>query len=261
MEFGVGRGPAAQRRRVGSGFGLYRATPEYRRLMAPRGWGWRRSKSSFSGNGFIVFLGGGGDRFAVPLAWFALRSAIPRGYGWRLVALAPCSGRARARSAGTWSSRASLTAPMSAISACRRICYRLVHLRRAGVDRARPPATGKDRRDRPARLIPLASVAALVLPVQLLLGAWVAGLNAGPVASDWPLMQGQLIPDGIDARAGPVRADPRPVPDPLPPSLVGVDCGRRAGGARPPGRNRSTAAPRSPSTARWASRSCSASPP
>ena len=39
---------------------------------------------------------------------------------------------------------------------------------------------------------------ALILFVQLLLGAWVAGLNAGYVASDWPLMQGRFFPDGVD---------------------------------------------------------------
>ena len=38
----------------------------------------------------------------------------------------------------------------------------------------------------------------IILFIQLLLGAWVAGLNAGYVASDWPLMQGKLFPDGVD---------------------------------------------------------------
>jgi len=34
-----------------------------------------------------------------------------------------------------------------------------------------------------------------VLFMQLLLGAWVAGLNAGHAAYDWPLMNGRLIPE------------------------------------------------------------------
>lgn len=34
-----------------------------------------------------------------------------------------------------------------------------------------------------------------VLFVQLLLGAFVAGLNAGHAASDWPLMNGRLVPE------------------------------------------------------------------
>jgi len=35
-----------------------------------------------------------------------------------------------------------------------------------------------------------------------MLGAWVAGLNAGQVASDWPTMQGRFFPDGIDWSRG-----------------------------------------------------------
>jgi cytochrome c oxidase assembly protein subunit 15 len=35
-----------------------------------------------------------------------------------------------------------------------------------------------------------------------MLGAWVAGLNAGQVAADWPTMQGRLFPEGIDWSRG-----------------------------------------------------------
>jgi len=45
-------------------------------------------------------------------------------------------------------------------------------------------------------------VTAAILFAQLLLGAWVAGLNAGYVASDWPMMQGELFPAGIDWAKG-----------------------------------------------------------
>lgn len=37
-----------------------------------------------------------------------------------------------------------------------------------------------------------------ILFVQLLLGAWVAGLNAGYVASTWPSMNDHFVPEGID---------------------------------------------------------------
>jgi cytochrome c oxidase assembly protein subunit 15 len=37
-----------------------------------------------------------------------------------------------------------------------------------------------------------------ILFVQLLLGAYTAGLNAGFVSNTWPLMHGSLIPQGID---------------------------------------------------------------
>jgi heme a synthase len=38
-------------------------------------------------------------------------------------------------------------------------------------------------------------VAGAVLLVQLMLGAWVAGLNAGLASDTWPLMQGRLFPE------------------------------------------------------------------
>jgi cytochrome c oxidase assembly protein subunit 15 len=41
-----------------------------------------------------------------------------------------------------------------------------------------------------------------ILFVQLLYGAWVAGLNAGQVAPDWPTMQGRLFPEGVDWSQG-----------------------------------------------------------
>jgi heme a synthase len=56
--------------------------------------------------------------------------------------------------------------------------------------------------ERPARLTPLAAWTIAILVIQLLLGAWVAGLNAGYVASDWPTMQGKLYPDGVDWSKG-----------------------------------------------------------
>ena len=48
---------------------------------------------------------------------------------------------------------------------------------------------------RPARLGGASAAIALVVFVQLLLGAWVAGLNAGHASDTWPLMQGRLVPE------------------------------------------------------------------
>jgi len=60
--------------------------------------------------------------------------------------------------------------------------------------------------NRPAHLTRESAVTALILFIQLLLGAWVAGLDAGYVASDWPMMQGKLYPDGVDWSRGIVHA-------------------------------------------------------
>jgi cytochrome c oxidase assembly protein subunit 15 len=63
------------------------------------------------------------------------------------------------------------------------------------LDLRRFAATGEDR---PSRVTTPALVTIVILFIQLMLGAWVAGLNAGQVASDWPLMQGRVFPDGVD---------------------------------------------------------------
>jgi cytochrome c oxidase assembly protein subunit 15 len=52
--------------------------------------------------------------------------------------------------------------------------------------------------DRPSRLTPIAAATLAILYVQLLYGAWMAGLDAGRVAPTWPDMQGRFFPEGID---------------------------------------------------------------
>ncbi len=122
---------------------------------------------------------------------------------------------------------------------------------------------GKDRREPPCPPDPCQRLSRrVILFVQLLLGAWVAGLNAGYVASDWPLMQGKLYPDGVDWSEGVAsRAHQRPLLAPFHPPLVGLGGGRGAGRLRAPDQARSIRALRRPSTSRSAPRSCSASRP
>ena len=67
------------------------------------------------------------------------------------------------------------------------------------LDLLRLARTGEDGR---SRLTGPGAAVGLILFVQLLLGAWVAGLNAGFIARDWPLIQGRLWPDGIDWSRG-----------------------------------------------------------
>ncbi len=56
--------------------------------------------------------------------------------------------------------------------------------------------------ERSARLSSGGIAVIAILFVQLLLGAWVAGLNAGFVASSWPLMNDHFVPEGIDWAGG-----------------------------------------------------------
>ena len=138
-----------------------------------------------------------GVAFALPLIWFAARRAIPRGYGPRLVALLALGGL---QGAIGWWMVASGLVDRTDVSH-----YRLaVHLLTALFIAAALVWTALDLRDLdrnasalPARLTPFAIGAALVLFVQLMWGAYVAGLNAGYVASDWPLMNDHLVPEGI----------------------------------------------------------------
>ena len=53
-----------------------------------------------------------------------------------------------------------------------------------------------------AKLTGFSSLILIALFVQLLLGAWVAGLNAGYISNSWPLMNDRFVPDGIEWAAG-----------------------------------------------------------
>ena len=139
-----------------------------------------------------------GVAFALPLLWFALRRAIPPGYGPRLLALLALGGFQGA--IGWWMVSSGLV-DRTDVSHYRLAAHLLTALFiAAGLIWTALDLFQLDRapHSRPARLTPFAAVAGLVLTVQLLWGAYVAGLNAGSVASDWPLMQGRFIPDGIE---------------------------------------------------------------
>jgi cytochrome c oxidase assembly protein subunit 15 len=143
-----------------------------------------------------------GVAFALPLAWFAFRRSIPQGYGPRLVALLLLGG---AQGALGWYMVQSGLVDRTDVSHFRLSAHLLLALFiMAGLvwtalDLRQLARSGENR---PARLTGAAALTGLLLFIQLLLGAWVAGLNAGYVASDWPTMQGKLMPDGIDWSLG-----------------------------------------------------------
>ncbi|MFD1105553.1 COX15/CtaA family protein [Sphingobium olei] len=177
-------------------FRLYQQIPEYRQIN--RG----MSLSDFQ---FIFFwewlhrlLGRLiGLAFVLPLAWFAFKRAIPRGYGLRLMALLALGGLQGA--IGWWMVKSGLSVRTDVSH------YRLaVHLLTAlfimggliwtALDLQ---ALAREPRSRPATLRPFALVVLLLLAVQLMLGAFTAGLDAGYVSSTWPLMNDHLVPEGI----------------------------------------------------------------
>ena len=187
-------------------FNLYKATPEYRQINGPAGMDLAAFKFIYFWEWVHRFLARlVGLAFALPFAWFAIRRAIPRGYGWRLAALLALGASQGALgwymvqsglSARTDVSHFRLSAHLlTALFILAGLIWTALDLRRLGRGEKRP-----------ARLAPVALTAAPILFVQLLLGAWVAGLDAGYVASDWPTMQGALVPDGIDWSRGPAFA-------------------------------------------------------
>ncbi|HEX7656267.1 MAG TPA: COX15/CtaA family protein [Sphingomonas sp.] len=138
-----------------------------------------------------------GTAFAVPLIWFAVKRQIPRGYGWRLCALLALGGlqgalgwlmvrsglSARTEVAPLWLAAHLLTA-----------CFTLAGMVWTALD-LRARAGGYDAK--PARLVPIATIALLLLFAQLLFGALTAGLRAGYAFASWPLMGDSLFPSGV----------------------------------------------------------------
>ena len=143
-----------------------------------------------------------GMALVVPLIWFAWRRAIPAGYGWRLIGLAALVGL---QGAIGWWMVASGLEYRTDVSHFRLAAHLLtaLFLLAALVWTARDLGVlARDSAARPARLTRPGLAVVAVLVVQLLLGAWVAGLNAGYVANTWPMMNGRFVPEGIDWSGG-----------------------------------------------------------
>ena len=138
-----------------------------------------------------------GTAFALPLLWFWIRKRIPAGYSWRLVALLALGALQGA--VGWWMVKSGLSVRTD-VSHIRLA----VHLLTALVTLAGIVWTALDllalRRDptaAPARLPRVGVIALLALFVQLLFGAFTAGLDAGYAFASWPLMGDSLFPSGV----------------------------------------------------------------
>jgi cytochrome c oxidase assembly protein subunit 15 len=180
-------------------FDLYRQTPQYLQVAGPAG-------MTLSGFKFIFFwewvhrlLGRIlGLVFFVGIGWFAVRRAIPKGYGWRLAALFVLGGL---QGAVGWFMVMSGLEGRTEVSP-----YRLsAHLLFALFLFSALIWTALDLRNRdarPSRLTAWGGIALATLGIQLMLGAWVAGFRAGYVSNSWPDMNGHFVPEGIDWSRG-----------------------------------------------------------
>jgi cytochrome c oxidase assembly protein subunit 15 len=180
-------------------FDLYKQIPEYREVTGPAGMTLAQFKNIYWWE-FIHRLLGRliGVVFAVPLLWFAVRREIPRGYGWKMGALLVLGGL---QGALGWYMVSSGLADRTDVSHLRLSAHLMLALVIMGaliwfaLDLRRLAKTGVDR---PARMTRLSAFVLAILAIQVMLGAWVAGLDAGQVSNSWPLMDGRFFPAGVD---------------------------------------------------------------
>ncbi len=181
-----------------SEFEKYKLIPEYIEVAGPAGMTLEEFKFIYFWEWIHRLLGRLiGLAFALPLAWFAIKRAIPPGYGGRLIGLLVLGGMQGF--IGWWMVSSGLTERTDVSH------FRLAtHLLMAFVILGGLVWTALDLRQYakdksgPARLTGFGLAVLGILFIQLLFGAYTAGLNAGFVSNTWPLMNGSLIPTGID---------------------------------------------------------------
>ncbi|MEH3037588.1 MAG: COX15/CtaA family protein [Sphingomonas adhaesiva] len=177
-------------------FANYQRIPEYQELN--RGMTLAGFKAIFFWEYVHRLLGRViGLAFAIPLIGFAVTRRIPRGYGWRLSALLALGGLQGA--IGWWmvASGLSVRTDVSHIRLA-------VHLSTALFILGGIVWTARDLRllavnplARPAALRGGPALALAALAVQIVFGAFTAGLDAGYAFSSWPLMGDALFPAGV----------------------------------------------------------------
>ena len=178
-------------------FAAYRAIGEYQQVAGPAGMTLADYQFIYFWEWFHRLLGRLiGLAFALPLAWFWARRMIPAGYKLRLLALLALGGLQGVF--GWYMVSSGLNTEMTDVSHF----WLSIHLLTALVTLGGLVWTAldlrvlaRDPKAKPARMTTIAAITGVVLFVQMLLGAWVAGLNAGHASDSWPLMQGQLLPE------------------------------------------------------------------
>lgn len=183
-------------------FEAYQRIGEYQQITGPAGMTLADYKFIYFWEWAHRLLGRAiGLAFALPLAVYWIRGWIPSGYKPRLIALLALGALQGAF--GWFMVRSGLSGEVTDVSHFWLSIHLLTALFTLGglvwtaLDLKR---LGQMPGARPARMGGFALLAVLVLFVQLLLGAWVAGLNAGLASDTWPLMQGRFVPEFDDSR-------------------------------------------------------------
>ncbi|MBS3929536.1 MAG: COX15/CtaA family protein [Sphingomonadales bacterium] len=193
-------------------FEAYKQIPQYTEVNGPAGMTLDEYKYIYFWEWFHRLLGRViGLAFALPLAWFWAKKAIPDGFKPRLLGLLALGGLQGA--VGWWMVTSGLTqdVKVSHLRLATHLMLALITLSAlawTALDlRARARGEGK------ARMTLWGALALGSLALQLIYGALQAGIRAGPVAGGnwfnwdaWPLMQGQFVPAGIDWSQGILHA-------------------------------------------------------
>jgi cytochrome c oxidase assembly protein subunit 15 len=174
-------------------FQAYRTSPEYQKVNAGMSLG--QFKEIFFWEYVHRLLGRViGLAFALPLAWFVWKRAVPAGYGWRLGLLLLLGGL---QGAIGWWMVASGLVNRPEVSHIRLA----VHLLAALLIFALLIWTALDLRQlardpdsRPAKLPVPAAWVLSILGLQIMFGAYVAGLEAGYAFNSWPKMGDEWFP-------------------------------------------------------------------
>lgn len=136
-----------------------------------------------------------GLAFALPLAWFAWRRSIPKGYGLRLTGLLALGGL---QGAVGWWMVASGLVDRPDVSHIRLAVHLLLALLILGalvwtaLDLRTLARAGEGTRG--VRMPTLAIWTLSALALQMMFGAYVAGLDAGYAYDTWPTMSGEWFP-------------------------------------------------------------------
>jgi heme a synthase len=180
-------------------FEKYKTIPEYIQINGPAGMTLADFKFIYFWEWIHRLLGRViGLALAIPFFWYALRGALPPGYTLRIFALVMLVGL---QGAIGWWMVASGLETRTDVSHFRLAAHLLTALVIFGglIWTALDLKKGVQAQ---SRMTALSALVLGVLFIQLLLGAWVAGLNAGYVSDTWPLMGDGLLPPGIDWSRG-----------------------------------------------------------
>lgn len=178
-------------------FSKYQATPEYK--LVNHGMSLAEFKGIFWWEYFHRLLGRLiGVVFFVPLAWFALRRAIPAGYGGKLVGIFVLGGL---QGAMGWYMVKSGLVDDPRVSQFRLTAHLLLAFVILGamlwvaLSLLDPGRAVHDARGRAVRRF--ARVVLALVVVMIGTGGFVAGIRAGFAYNTWPLMNGHLVPPEI----------------------------------------------------------------